>query len=59
MSQSITYVECGCGKRYTPAEFAKLEQKGEQKSDWSGESLALANCSGCGSTIAMPILVKP
>lgn len=53
-SQRITVrtVKCACSRRYTPAEFAELEQVGVQKVE--GETdLRLANCGACGSTISM------
>lgn len=47
------YVECGCSRRYTPAEFRALKQVGVQKEGgFAGGDLLLANCS-CGSTISM------
>lgn len=45
-------IACGCGARYTDAEFAALAQRGTQDAG-DGSILQLANCS-CGSTIARP-----
>lgn len=50
---STTYVECGCSRRYTPDEAAKLKRLGIQKIE--GEpSILLFNCV-CGSTLAMEV----
>lgn len=47
------YVECGCGRRYVPAEFMTLKQVGVQReAGFTGGDLLLANCS-CNSTISM------
>lgn len=47
------YVECGCGRRYVPAEFMALTQVGVQEGGgFTGGDLLLANCA-CGSTISM------
>jgi len=48
----VVYVECSCSRRYTPARFAQLEQRGVQRMEGAGPDLVLANCS-CGSTIAL------
>lgn len=45
-------INCGCGRKYSPEQFAKLERKGRQDAG-GGLNLMLANCV-CRSTIAMP-----
>jgi hypothetical protein len=47
--------ECGCGHSYTRAQWLGLTTRGVQR-DPTGD-LNLRDCSGCGSTLAMPVSV--
>ncbi len=50
---TTTYVECGCGRRYTPEEASRLRQLGMLKGEEGEPDLILFNCV-CGSTLSMP-----